>query len=262
MATWIPESASHSPAGLGRATGWASVPAALVREPAALVGLVLVAGYPLTALTAGILPLPHPLQGSAQRPPAPEPRLSLRPGPPGAGLPGRRSRDRGEAGPHRAAADRAEPALDPDRASQPRALVVGADRGRAVFPRALRATPGAVVGRDAQRGAPVPRVRDAPRPLPGDGDHGRRPRIQPARRRSARRAGPAAAVRIANATRREVDALAKLMAASPLLRRYRVSEDGARASLSAALRRRGPPLVRRERGTNVRPAVVLAHPAP
>src|SRR2546422_1624371 len=73
MATWIPESASRSPAGLGRATGWASVPAALVREPAALVGLVLVAGYALTALTVGILPLRDPLQVSAQRLAAPSP---------------------------------------------------------------------------------------------------------------------------------------------------------------------------------------------
>ena len=73
MATWIPESASRSPAGIGRATGWASVPAALVREPAALVGLVLVAGYALTALTVGILPLRDPLQVSAQRLAAPSP---------------------------------------------------------------------------------------------------------------------------------------------------------------------------------------------
>ncbi|OLD10210.1 MAG: peptide ABC transporter permease [Chloroflexi bacterium 13_1_40CM_3_70_6] len=49
------------------------MPAALVREPAALVGLVLVAGYALTALTVGILPLRDPLQVSAQRLAAPSP---------------------------------------------------------------------------------------------------------------------------------------------------------------------------------------------
>src|SRR2546428_1871707 len=79
MATWIPESASRSPAGLGRATGWASVRAALVREPAALVGLGLVAGYALTALTVGILPLRDPLQVSAQRLAAPSPDFPFRP---------------------------------------------------------------------------------------------------------------------------------------------------------------------------------------
>src|SRR2546422_6023161 len=67
MATWIPESASRSPAALGRATGWASLPAVLVREPAALVGLVLVASYALIALTVGLLPLRDPLQVSAER---------------------------------------------------------------------------------------------------------------------------------------------------------------------------------------------------
>ena len=65
-------------------------------------------------------------------------------------------------------------------------------------------------------------------------------------------------MRIANATRREVDALAKLMAASPLLRRYRVSEDGARASLSEALRRRDTLLVASERGTIVGLAWLIA----
>ncbi len=73
MATWIPESASRSPVGLGHASGWASLPAALVREPAALIGIVLVAGYTLTALTVGLLPLRDPLQVSAQRLAAPSP---------------------------------------------------------------------------------------------------------------------------------------------------------------------------------------------
>src|SRR2546428_7467660 len=73
MATWIPESASRSPAGLGRATGWASGPGALVRDRAALVGLVLVAGYALTALTVGIRPPRDPLQVAAQGLAAPGP---------------------------------------------------------------------------------------------------------------------------------------------------------------------------------------------
>src|SRR5437867_4386833 len=75
MATWIPESASRSPAGLGRATGWAGLPAAVVREPAALLGLVLVAGYALTALSVGFLPLRDPLQVSSQRLAAPGPEF-------------------------------------------------------------------------------------------------------------------------------------------------------------------------------------------
>jgi len=73
MATWIPESASRS--GVGRATGWAGLPAAVVREPAALLGLVLVAGYALTALSVGFLPLRDPLQVSSQRLAAPGPEF-------------------------------------------------------------------------------------------------------------------------------------------------------------------------------------------
>src|SRR2546428_11526725 len=88
MATWIPESASRSPAGLGRATGWAGLPAAVAREPAALIGLVLVAGYALTALSGGFLPLRDPLQGSSQRLPAPRPPFPFGPGAPGRALPG------------------------------------------------------------------------------------------------------------------------------------------------------------------------------
>src|SRR5436309_3769064 len=75
MATWIPESASRSPAGLGRATGWAGLPAAVAREPAALIGLVLVVGYALTALSVGFLPLRDPLQVSSQRLAAPGPEF-------------------------------------------------------------------------------------------------------------------------------------------------------------------------------------------
>src|SRR2546426_4657671 len=75
MATWIPESASRSPAGLGRATGWAGLPAAVVREPAARLGLAMVAAYAVIALTVGFLPLRDPLQVSAQRLAAPSPEF-------------------------------------------------------------------------------------------------------------------------------------------------------------------------------------------
>jgi GNAT superfamily N-acetyltransferase len=43
-------------------------------------------------------------------------------------------------------------------------------------------------------------------------------------------------MRISRATRTQLPALARLMAASPLLRRYRVTERSARTSLSAAMR--------------------------
>src|SRR5438093_6611610 len=66
MATWIPESAwrSTAPLSLG-------VLASIVREPAALVGLVLVALYAGLALGVGFLPLRDPLQISADRLAAP-----------------------------------------------------------------------------------------------------------------------------------------------------------------------------------------------
>jgi len=47
----------------------------VVREPAVLLGLVLVAGYALTALSVGFLPLRDPLQVSAQRLAAPGPEF-------------------------------------------------------------------------------------------------------------------------------------------------------------------------------------------
>ena len=70
MATWIPESASRSAlgaSGLGRSRALA----AIVREPVALVGLVLVALYAGIALGVGFLPLRDPLQISADRLAAP-----------------------------------------------------------------------------------------------------------------------------------------------------------------------------------------------
>ena len=70
MATWIPESASRSAlgaSGLGRSRALA----AIVREPVALVGLVLVVLYAAIALGVGFLPLRDPLQISADRLAAP-----------------------------------------------------------------------------------------------------------------------------------------------------------------------------------------------
>jgi peptide/nickel transport system permease protein len=66
MATWIPESASRSgavPSGLGRSRALA----AILREPVALTGLVLVAIYAAVALGVGFLPLRDPLLPSSDR---------------------------------------------------------------------------------------------------------------------------------------------------------------------------------------------------
>jgi peptide/nickel transport system permease protein len=67
MATWIPESASPRPAAAGRSFGLAGVGAAIVREPVALIGLVMVMVYVGIALTVSFLPLRDPLQISTQR---------------------------------------------------------------------------------------------------------------------------------------------------------------------------------------------------
>ena len=71
MATWIPESASRSPAAAGRSFGLTGILAAVAREPVALLGLVLVASYVALALLVSVLPLRDPLQLSAQRLAAP-----------------------------------------------------------------------------------------------------------------------------------------------------------------------------------------------
>ena len=71
MATWIPESASHSAAAAGRSFGPTGILAAVVREPVALVGLVLVVSYLAVALLVSFLPLRDPLLPSAQRLAAP-----------------------------------------------------------------------------------------------------------------------------------------------------------------------------------------------
>jgi len=71
MATWIPESASRSPAAAGRSFGLTGILAAVVREPVALLGLVLVVLYVAVALFVSFLPLRDPLQLSAQRLAAP-----------------------------------------------------------------------------------------------------------------------------------------------------------------------------------------------
>ena len=71
MATWIPESASRSPAAAVRSFGLTGVLAALAREPVALFGLLLVLSYVALALVVSFLPLRDPLQLSAQRLAAP-----------------------------------------------------------------------------------------------------------------------------------------------------------------------------------------------
>jgi peptide/nickel transport system permease protein len=64
MATWIPESASRNPA---RPLGLAGTWAALVREPIALLGLLMVIAYTAVAITAPLLPLRDPLLPSTLR---------------------------------------------------------------------------------------------------------------------------------------------------------------------------------------------------
>jgi len=73
MATWIPGSASPSPAAglLGRG----GLARAIAREPVARLGLAMVATYALVALTVGFLPLRDPLQVSALRLAAPSPEF-------------------------------------------------------------------------------------------------------------------------------------------------------------------------------------------
>jgi peptide/nickel transport system permease protein len=73
MATWIPESASPRPAAPGRSFGLAGIGAAIVREPVALIGLVMVIVYVGIALTVSFLPLRDPLQISTQRLVGPSP---------------------------------------------------------------------------------------------------------------------------------------------------------------------------------------------
>jgi peptide/nickel transport system permease protein len=67
MATWIPGSASPRPAAAASSFGLAGIGAAIVREPVALVGLVMVIIYVAVALTVGFLPLRDPLLPSTQR---------------------------------------------------------------------------------------------------------------------------------------------------------------------------------------------------
>ena len=73
MATWIPESASPRPAAAGRSFGLAGIGGAIVREPVALIGLVMVIVYVGIALTVSFLPLRDPLQISTQRLAGPSP---------------------------------------------------------------------------------------------------------------------------------------------------------------------------------------------
>jgi peptide/nickel transport system permease protein len=76
MATWIPESASPRPVA-ARSFGVAGIGAAIVREPVALLGLVMVAVYVGIALTVSFLPLRDPLQVSTQRLLGPTPEFPL-----------------------------------------------------------------------------------------------------------------------------------------------------------------------------------------
>jgi len=76
MATWIPGSASPSPAA-ARGFGLAGTLAAIVREPVALTGLVMVALYLAVALVVGFLPLRDPLALSSQRLMGPTPEFPL-----------------------------------------------------------------------------------------------------------------------------------------------------------------------------------------
>jgi peptide/nickel transport system permease protein len=75
MATWIPESASPRPAAAGRSFGLAGIGAAVVREPVALIGLLMVIVYVGIALTVSFLPLRDPLQISTQRLVGPSPEF-------------------------------------------------------------------------------------------------------------------------------------------------------------------------------------------
>ena len=70
MATWIPGSASVSPAP-GGAYGWRAMAGAFAREPVAVLGLAMVVLYALIALGVELLPLRDPLAVSAQRLAAP-----------------------------------------------------------------------------------------------------------------------------------------------------------------------------------------------
>jgi peptide/nickel transport system permease protein len=76
MATWIPGSASPRP-DAARSFGLAGTLAAIVREPVALAGLVLVVVYVAVALVVGFLPLRDPLALSSQRLMGPTPEFPL-----------------------------------------------------------------------------------------------------------------------------------------------------------------------------------------
>jgi GNAT superfamily N-acetyltransferase len=68
-------------------------------------------------------------------------------------------------------------------------------------------------------------------------------------------------MKIMRATRRHVGPMAELMAASPLLRRYRVTRAGATASLEEALRARELVLIAADAGTVAGLAWVIRTPA-
>src|ERR671935_1510229 len=67
MATWVPESASPSAQGRAWTFGAGAIARSITHEPAALVGLAMVAAYTFVALTVSFLPLRDPLQVSSER---------------------------------------------------------------------------------------------------------------------------------------------------------------------------------------------------
>src|SRR5205823_5728899 len=269
MATWIPESASRNALttfGLGR-TG---VLAAIAREPVALAGLLMVVAYAAIALGVGFLPLRDPLQISSDRLAAPTAAFPF-----GTDALGRDLFSRVLFGARLSMQVAVFSVAAATLVGSVLGLVSGYLGGIAdlvigrvmdvffAFPAILLAlgivaalgpdpknviiaiavvyTPifMRVVRGDAQRGAAVPRVRDAPGDLPGSRDHGRRPRVQPPGRRTSRRARPAAPMsRIIRATPAHLGPIATLMATSPLLHRYRVTARGAKASLAEGMRER------------------------
>src|SRR5438067_3328861 len=74
MATWIPASASASPAP-GGAYGWRAVARAFAREPVAMLGLAMAVLYAVIAIGVDLLPLRDPLAVSAMRLAAPSPQF-------------------------------------------------------------------------------------------------------------------------------------------------------------------------------------------
>src|SRR5262249_31617611 len=157
-----------------------------------------------------------------------------------------------------------EPRFDARHPDEHRALLGDSHGSVPLLPRALRAAADAVMGRDAERGSPEPRARPPSRRVPGARHHAGRARVQPPRRRPSRRTRPSPAfvtrrrvtsrprsgsagqpghasarpppLRIRAARRDALDALAALMAASPLLWRYGTTRRAAVRALARGMR--------------------------